>query len=164
MFSIPVRLNWCISQSCSCVFYSAYILGYYCCFSVFETIPVISLCIDKSCVVGSRCVQLKTWFDYRNHVCIVSDLSPSTNHGLSLPSKFSFALGPACQQEFVYCMMWLCHPCQQEKSSYAWMCIALKSLPSLRMDSDLGVMKAMLFIMNVAGGHCSCNIYEQCVW
>lgn len=43
-------------------------------FPVFEMIPVIFLCIDKSCVVGSRCVQLKTWFDYRNHVCIVSDL------------------------------------------------------------------------------------------
>ena len=53
------------------------------------------------------------------------------------------------------------HPCQQEKSSYAWMFIALKILASLCMDSDLVVMKAMIFIMNVAGDNCSCDVYDS---
>lgn len=41
------------------------------------------------------------------------------------------------------------------------MYIALKSLPSLSMDSDLVVMKAMSFIMNEAGDHCPCDAYDS---
>ena len=30
---------------------------------------------DENSIMNRRCVQLKTWFDYRNHVCIVSSSS-----------------------------------------------------------------------------------------
>lgn len=29
------------------------------------------------------------------------------------------------------------------------------------MDSDIVVMKAMIFVLNEAGGHCSCDVYDS---